>query len=157
MTSPRDIYLEATRRGLRLEPAGDKLAVIPKGKCPPDFADVLRRHKHELLSWLSSRQCPGWRAVPPNNLPLTRRKPCPEAGDARRIVDYLVEQIDGTDALCQWLVKRETAYWETFGWQDELCCYAAATDAASWQLNRNEPALWEFLASISKSAAAAAH
>ena len=48
----RDLYMEATRRGLRLEPAGDKLAVIPKGRCPPDFADVLRQHKVELLDWL---------------------------------------------------------------------------------------------------------
>lgn len=51
----QDIYLEATRRGLRLEPRGDKLAVIPKGKCPPDFADVLRQHKPKLLSWLEGR------------------------------------------------------------------------------------------------------
>ena len=50
-----DLYLEATRRGLMLEPAGDKLAVRPKGKCPPDFANVLRAHKGELLSWLETR------------------------------------------------------------------------------------------------------
>jgi hypothetical protein len=55
MTTPRDIYIEATRRGLRLEPAGDKLAVIPKGKCPPGFADILREHKRELLDWLETR------------------------------------------------------------------------------------------------------
>ena len=29
--------------------------MFPKGKCPPDFADVLRRHKGELLSWLEGR------------------------------------------------------------------------------------------------------
>jgi hypothetical protein len=50
-----DLYLEATRRGLRLELAGDKLAVIPKGKCPPDFANVLRAHRGELLDWLEAR------------------------------------------------------------------------------------------------------
>jgi hypothetical protein len=50
-----ELYIEAFRRGLRLEPAGDKLAVIPKGHCPPDFADVLRAHKGELLSWLEAR------------------------------------------------------------------------------------------------------
>jgi hypothetical protein len=54
MTTPHEIYLEAARRGLRLEPAGDKLAVIPKGRCPPDFADVLRQHKGELLDWLEA-------------------------------------------------------------------------------------------------------
>jgi hypothetical protein len=55
MNTARDIYIEATRRGLRLEPAGDKLAVIPKGKCPSDFADILREHKRELLDWLETR------------------------------------------------------------------------------------------------------
>ena len=50
-----EIYLEAIRRGLRLEPAGDKLAVIPAKQCPPDFADVLRQHKGELLNWLEAR------------------------------------------------------------------------------------------------------
>lgn len=55
MNTPHDLYIEATQRGLRLEPAGDKLAVIPKGKCPPDFADTLRRHKRELLDWLETK------------------------------------------------------------------------------------------------------
>ena len=40
---------EAARRGLRLEPAGDKLAVIPAKRCPPEFADALRQHKNEIL------------------------------------------------------------------------------------------------------------
>ena len=43
---------EAARRGLRLETAGDKLAVIPAKRCPPEFADVLRQHKQEILHWL---------------------------------------------------------------------------------------------------------
>jgi hypothetical protein len=50
-----EIYLEATRRGLRLEREGDKLAVTPAKQCPPDFADVLRQHKGELLNWLEAR------------------------------------------------------------------------------------------------------
>ncbi|MBI4328197.1 MAG: hypothetical protein HY674_23455 [Chloroflexi bacterium] len=50
-----DLFLEATRRGLRLEPRGDKLAVLPGDRCPPDFANVLRAHKGELLSWLGAR------------------------------------------------------------------------------------------------------
>ncbi len=50
-----ELVKEATRRGLRLEPRGDKLAVMPKGKCPPDFADLLRENKRELLDWLETR------------------------------------------------------------------------------------------------------
>lgn len=55
MTTPHEIYLEAARRGLRLEPRENKLAVIPKGKCPPDFAAVLLQHKFELLDLLEAQ------------------------------------------------------------------------------------------------------
>jgi hypothetical protein len=48
------LYFEAAKRGLRLEPRGDKLAVIPANRLPPDFADVLRQHKRELLDWLNT-------------------------------------------------------------------------------------------------------
>ncbi len=53
--NPAQIYNEAIKRGLRLALAGDKLAVMPKGHCPPDFTAVLRAHKSELLSWLEGR------------------------------------------------------------------------------------------------------
>ena len=46
---------EATKRGLRLESRGHKLAVIPARLCPPDFADELRRHKAELLDLLQTK------------------------------------------------------------------------------------------------------
>lgn len=52
--TPHDLYLEAARLGLRLEPRGDMLEVIPKGKCPPDFRAVLLAHKAELLAWLAA-------------------------------------------------------------------------------------------------------
>jgi hypothetical protein len=51
----QELYLEATKRGLRLEPRGDRLAVIPANRVPPDFANVLRAHKGELLDWLEAR------------------------------------------------------------------------------------------------------
>lgn len=63
--TPLELYQEATRRGLRLEPRGSKLAVIPKGKCPPEFATVLRAHKPELLSWLEGRAS----GLPPDQAP----------------------------------------------------------------------------------------
>jgi hypothetical protein len=65
MTAP-ELYHEAARRGLRLEPRGGKLAVIPGDRVPPDFADVLRQHKGELLNWLEARaaglapDCAAW-------------------------------------------------------------------------------------------------
>jgi hypothetical protein len=56
---------EASRRGLRLEPRGDKLAVIPAHLCPPDFADELRAHKRELLDLLETRTA----CLPPDCAP----------------------------------------------------------------------------------------
>jgi hypothetical protein len=50
-----ELFHEAIKRGLRLAPAGEKLAVMPKGKCPPEFADTLRQHKRELLDLLEAK------------------------------------------------------------------------------------------------------
>lgn len=50
-----DLYLEATRRGLHLEPRGDKLAVSPPDLCAPEFVELLRQHKRELLDLLESK------------------------------------------------------------------------------------------------------
>lgn len=50
----QELHLEATKRGLRLEVRGDKLAVIPAGRCPQDFADRLRAHKPELMAHLEA-------------------------------------------------------------------------------------------------------
>jgi hypothetical protein len=61
-----ELYQRAIRLGLRLEPRGDKLAVIPAKHCPPDFADVLRQHKGELLDLLEANSanltpdCAAW-------------------------------------------------------------------------------------------------
>ena len=50
-----ELYQRAGRLGLRLEARGDKLAVIPAKRCPPDFADTLRQHKQEILSLLEGQ------------------------------------------------------------------------------------------------------
>ena len=65
MTLP-ELCHEAARRGLRLEPRGDKLAVIPGDRVPPDFADTLRQHKGALLDLLEAQSshltpdCAAW-------------------------------------------------------------------------------------------------
>jgi len=53
--TPPELCHEAARRGLRLEPRGDMLAVIPAKRCPPDFAAELRQHKGELLDFLEGQ------------------------------------------------------------------------------------------------------
>ncbi|MBI4662150.1 MAG: hypothetical protein HY735_25300 [Verrucomicrobia bacterium] len=64
MTAP-ELYQEAFRRGLRLEPRGDKLAVIPGDRVPSEFADMLRAHKAELLDWLETKAV----NLPPDQAP----------------------------------------------------------------------------------------
>lgn len=76
------LYQEAARRGLRLEQRGDKLAVIPAHRVAPDFADVLRQHKRDLLNWLEVRS---------RNLPLGQARWLPVA---RQI---LTGEFDGAD------------------------------------------------------------
>jgi hypothetical protein len=50
-----ELYNEATRRGLRLQPLdGGRLAVTPASLCPPDFADALRQHKRAILDLLEA-------------------------------------------------------------------------------------------------------
>lgn len=150
----QELYHEAARRGLRLEPAGDKLAVIPKGKCPPEFAEVLRQNKSELLRWLSSSLSPGWQAVPPADLPLNPACPRPNSADARRVMDHVVRQLppDGQapGPLCEWCMRREMAYWREYHWSDALCAYAAARDVACWQLGRSERDLCQLLGTLTE-------
>ena len=58
-----DLYREATRRGLQLEARdGGKLAVMPPDRCPPDFVEVLRLHKREILDLLEANR----HALPPD-------------------------------------------------------------------------------------------
>lgn len=153
--TPHDVILEARKRGLRIAAAGDKLAIMPKGACPPDFADTLRQHKADLLTWLTSPPCPGWQAMPPDNLHLATICPRPTPYDRERVIAYLRRQTgDRPGPLCAWLVQRETAYFDGPGarWPCCLLAYAAARDAACWQLNRPEREVWGTLAGFDEAA-----
>ena len=144
-----ELYHEAARRGLRLEPRGDKLAVTPRDRVPPEFADVLRQHKAELLGWLSRPPCPGWRAVPPDNLPLNSAMPHPTPDDRERVINYIFRQGDSRPCpLYAWVVRRESAYYDGPGrhWDCALHAYAAARDAACWQFGCDEAEMLERLA-----------
>lgn len=149
MNTPLDIYQEAARRGLRLEPAGDKLAVFPKGKCTPDFADVLRANKPALLEWLSRQPCPGYGTVPPSDLPVVNVKSRPSIHSRELVIHYILRQTDNrANELSAWLARRETHYFDGpgGGWDCADIAYATARDAACWQLNRSESEVWKLLA-----------
>lgn len=148
MTAP-ELYYQAARHGLRLEPRGDKLAVIPADRVSPDFADMLRQHKTELLDWLSRSPCPGWQAVPPDNIPLNPVMPRPKPYDRERTISYLLRQgCDRPGPITAWVVRREGAYYNGLGrhWDCALHAYAAARDVACWQLNRSESEVMDMLA-----------
>lgn len=136
-----DVFLEARKRGLQLAAVGDKLAVRPKGACPPDFAAVLREHKGELLHWLNRPPCPGWQEVPSDTLPLVPVEPRPTPHDERQqVIDYLLRQGAGRPCpLAAWLVRRESAYYDGPGrtWDHATFAYAAARDCVCWQLKRD--------------------
>jgi hypothetical protein len=149
MTTPHDLYIEAARHGLRLEPAGDKLAVIPKGKCPPAFRDTLLANKTALLDWLSRPPCPGYGAVPPADLPLVNLRPRPSIHSRELVIHFELRQTDNRPgALAAWLARREAQYFDGCGttWDCGTLAYAAARDAACWQLNRSEAEVWQLLA-----------
>lgn len=149
MREPPRLFRQAQSLGLRLEADGSYLLVRPASKCPAEFADVLRQHKGELLNWLSSAPLPGWQAVPPKELPLNPVMPHPALHDRERMIAYLIRQ--GCDKPCRlagWIVQRECAYYDGPGraWDCGLLAYAAARDAACWQLNRSEGDVWGVLA-----------
>jgi hypothetical protein len=145
--TPIDLLRQAESLGLRIEPkGGSKLLVSPAERCTAEFAQVLRDHKHALLSWLTNPPCHRRGAVPVADLPLDPAMPTPDTENARRVMDFIVGQIGSEPCpLCEWCLRRETAYWDAHGWPDDLCAYAAARDAACWQLNRNEADIWDVL------------
>ena len=143
-----NLLKRASVLGLKLEVRADRLAVIPGDRVPPDLLDDLRQHKAELLVMLGQLSRRGWQALPPNNLPLVTIKPRPIPADRWMVVDYLLRQTCGKPGeLTAWLVERENAYFEGPGqkWDCAIICYAAARDAACWQLQRTENDVWELL------------
>lgn len=149
--TPHDIFLAARELGLQLEAADGKLAVIPGHRCPPDFAKLLLAHKAELLAWLTRQPCPGWQAVPPPDLPLNVTLPRPTPQNRERVVGYLLRQTHTRRCpVLAWLARRENAYYIGPGreWDCGLLAYAAARDAACWQLQRSEQDIWDLLRAL---------
>ena len=146
--------------GLQVEPRdGGWLAVRPASKLPPDLAADLRRHKTEIISLLAgssvaSAMVPspmvparkGWQSVPPPDLPFVALKPSPTPARRKLVIAYLSRQC-GDRQLREWLTRRKAAYYETSFkiWDSGLLTYAAARDAACWQLDRPEAELWSLL------------
>jgi hypothetical protein len=148
MIAPPEVYRKAQALGLTVGVDGADLVVKPASKCPVEFVAELKRHKAELLRWLFSTPS-RWQAVPPNRLPLDLVKPRATVEDRERVIAYLLCQLnDQAGALVTWLANRSQAYYDGGGrrWDCGLHMYAAARDAACWQLARKEPQVWEWLA-----------
>ena len=50
-----EVYAEATGLGLRLTHEGNRIGILPAGRCPPAFKEVLRMRKLELLAFLEGK------------------------------------------------------------------------------------------------------
>ena len=143
-----DLLQRARGLGLQLEPrAAGGLAIRPASKLPPDLAADLRCHKAEVISLLNS--CRGWQSVPPSDLPLVALKPNPTTAQRELVIAYHSRQC-GKPQLREWLTRRKSAYYTTIGktWDCGLLAYAAARDAACWQLDRTEAEVWNLLEGI---------
>lgn len=143
------LLIHARKLGLKIEARGENLVVRPATAVTPDLARNLRACKADLLAMLTSPQ-KGWGAVPPANLPLITIRPKPAPLNRWRIVDYLERQINGNGRLTEWLVRRENEYYDGPGkaWDCADLCYAAARDAACWQLRKTEKQVCELLETI---------
>ena len=154
----------AGQLGFRLEPRpGAGLAVRPASKLPVELADELRRHKTEIIRLLTENidrvltavpvptvaLCKEWGAVPPLDLPLVGLKPNPNGIQRELVIAYQSRQC-GHSQLREWLTNRKSAYYATIGktWDCGLLAYAAARDAACWQLDRTEADVWDLLEGI---------
>jgi hypothetical protein len=137
----RDLGLQLERRG------GGGLAVRPASKLPPDLAEDLRRHKSEILRLLSPGR--GWQSLPPLDMPLVALKRVPTPVHREMVIAYQSRQCANRRHR-EWLTRRKAAYLVTMAktWDTRLLAYAAARDAACWQLNRTEAEVWELLDGI---------
>ena len=139
---------QVEQRGVKLVPRGELLAIQPGGLLPAALKEELRLRKPEVIQVLHSRPGAGWGTIPPLNLALDHRMPKPPARQCHLVVDYLSRQTKARfTPLARWLVSREVAYHEGPGrrWDCALFSYAAARDAACWQLKRTEGELWTLL------------
>ena len=90
--TPTALLEKTARLGIRLEPRGDRLAVIPADRVPPELRAELLAHKAALLAWLSAPPCPGWQAVPPDSLALVPVEPRPTAEAREAVIAFLARQ-----------------------------------------------------------------
>lgn len=151
---------ELSKLGLRLDTDGVHLRVCSpasvKAELPVHLVEALKVHKAEIIHWLQKPLCPGWGAVPPSNLPLNPVCPKPTPEQWRLVIGYLIRQTGGEPCpLAEWLGRRECAYYDGPGkhWDDAAICYAAARDAATWQLRRSECETLQTLAAFEQAAA----
>ena len=87
--------------------------------------------------------------MPPLDLPLVPLKPTPTPARRELVIAFLSRQCSDRQ-LREWLTRRKAAYLETTfkTWDSSLLTYAAARDAACWQLDRTEAEVWSLLEGI---------
>jgi hypothetical protein len=104
---------------------------------------------HKTTGNIELLPCDGSESIPPPDLPLVPLKPTPTPAQRKMVTAYLTRQC-GNAQLREWLTRRKSAYASTpmNTWDPTLVTYAAARDAACWQLDRPEPEVWFLLEGI---------
>jgi hypothetical protein len=121
--------------GCRFIPKGATgLAVTNPDRIPSELIAVLRERKPEILAAIRP-PCPGWAALPPDNLPLNPCEPRPTPADREMVISYMGRQCSPRSRMLAWLSAREYQYFDGPGrrWDCGLLAYAAARDCAQWQ------------------------
>jgi hypothetical protein len=124
-------------------PVGTAVPVVP-GTVVPTLAPVA-----PVAVMPPVALCKEWGSVPPDDLPLVTIKPTPTPDQRDLIVAYIIRQCSD-NVIHAWVMQRIACYVEKFSqtWSEDLPTYAAARDAACWQLNRTETAVWLLLEGI---------
>lgn len=152
--TPAQTLAKCRQAGLSLRPHGDQLGVSPADKLTPELRQALRTHKAELLALLNSPPCPGWQAVPPDDLPLSAIEPRPTPFAREAFLEYVARQARSVQ-LTAWLERRRNAYFCGVGrkWDCAAHAFAASRDLACWQQSRNEAQTLDLLAGFDEVAA----
>jgi hypothetical protein len=150
LTACFDLYLDVRREGADVTTNGTHLEVRPKGRITPELRARLIENKPAMIAWLTAPPCPGWQAVPPDDLP-TDPYTALSRQDAMLVVDYLVRQAGRPGRLAAWVMNRQGAYFDAGVREPQAQTELACRDAACWQLRRSEREVVETLLCLRES------
>ena len=133
--SPEALFRLGIASGVTLEASGGDLLATPASAVSGTLLEALRSGKAELLAWLGRAACPGWRSVPPDDLPMREAGLRLTVHQRELLLDFTRRQTRGEPGdLARWLILRADQHFNA-GKALRFADTAAALDLAAWQLN----------------------